>query len=114
MTRYHVSGRHIVGTFALLFASSALIWGCKTAGGPAGTDIPVGEFASLTGGTATFGQSVHNGDVLAIEEINAGGGVLGKQIDLMTEDDQSKTEEAVGSVQKLISEKVVAILGEVA
>src|ERR1035437_4206671 len=104
MTKYHVSRRHIVGAFALLFASSALIWGCKTAGGPAGTEIPVGEFASLTGGTATFGQSVHNGDVLAIDEINASGGVLGKKINLLTEDDQSKTEEAVASVQKLRSE----------
>ncbi len=115
MTRYQVSRRHIVGTFALLFASSALIWGCKTAGGPAGTEIPVGEFASLTGGTATFGQSVHNGDVLAIDEINAAGGVLGKKINLLTEDDQSKTEEAVASVQKLVnSDHVVALLGEVA
>ena len=87
---------------------------CRTTGGP-GSGIPVGEFASLTGGTATFGQSVHNGDVLAIEEINAGGGVLGKQLDLMTEDDQSKTEDAVASVQKLVnSDRVVAVLGEVA
>jgi branched-chain amino acid transport system substrate-binding protein len=75
----------------------------------------VGEFASLTGGTATFGQSEHNGDVLAINEINAAGGVLGKQIDLMTEDDQSKTEDAVASVQKLVnSDRVCAVLGEVA
>jgi len=87
---------------------------CKTAGGPTDT-IPVGEFASLTGGTATFGQSVHNGDVLAADEINAAGGVLGKQIDLMTEDDQSKTEDAVASVQKLVNaDHVIAVLGEVA
>jgi len=99
-------------TFSVIIALT--ISSCRKSGGPAGDTIPVGEFASLTGGTATFGQSVHNGDVLAIEEINASGGVLGKQLDLMTEDDQSKTEEAVGSVQKLISEHVVAILGEVA
>ena len=71
---------------ALIFAS------CKKNGSAGGDTIRVGEFASLTGGTATFGQSVHQGDVLAINEINAAGGVLGKQIDLMTEDDQSKTE----------------------
>ncbi len=88
---------------------------CKKSGGPGGDTIRVGEFASLTGGTATFGQSVHQGDVLAINEINAAGGVLGKQIDLMTEDDQSKTEDAVASVQKLVnSDRVVAVLGEVA
>jgi branched-chain amino acid transport system substrate-binding protein len=88
---------------------------CKKSGGPGGDTIRVGEFASLTGGTATFGQSEHQGDVLAINEINAAGGVLGKQIDLMTEDDQSKTEDAVASVQKLVnSDRVCAVLGEVA
>lgn len=91
------------------------VTGCKTTGGPASAEINIGEFASLTGGTATFGQSVHNGDVLAVEEINAAGGVLGKKINLMTEDDQSKTEEAVASVQKLVNaDHAVAILGEVA
>jgi branched-chain amino acid transport system substrate-binding protein len=99
-----------LGIFGLI-----IIAACKTSGGPAGNDIPVGEFASLTGGTATFGQSVHNGDVLAIDELNASGGVLGKKINLMTEDDQSKTEEAVASVQKLVNaDHAVAILGEVA
>ena len=104
-----------------IFASSTILAvalflsSCKTSGGPAGNEIPVGEFASLTGGTATFGQSVHNGDVLATDEINAAGGVLGKKINLMTEDDQSKTEDAVASVQKLVnSDHVVAVLGEVA
>jgi branched-chain amino acid transport system substrate-binding protein len=88
---------------------------CRKNGGAPGDTIRVGEFASLTGGTATFGQSEHNGDVLAINEINAAGGVLGKQIDLMTEDDQSKTEDAVASVQKLVnSDRVCAVLGEVA
>ncbi len=88
---------------------------CKKSGSAGGDTIRVGEFASLTGGTATFGQSEHNGDVLAINEINAAGGVLGKQIDLMTEDDQSKTEDAVASVQKLVnSDRVCAVLGEVA
>ncbi len=97
-----------------LIAVLALV-SCKKSGGPGGDTIRVGEFASLTGGTATFGQSVHQGDVLAINEINAAGGVLGKQIDLMTEDDQSKTEDAVASVQKLVnSDRVVAVLGEVA
>ena len=79
-------------------------------------DIPVGEFASLTGGTATFGQSSHNGTALAVEEINARGGVLnGEKLKLITEDDQSKAGEPANIVKKLISnDKVVAVLGEVA
>lgn len=95
--------------------SLALLSSCRKEGGPSGNDIPVGEFASLTGATATFGQSVHNGDLLAVDEINNAGGVLGKKINLITEDDQSKAEDAAAAVQKLINrDRVVALVGEVA
>lgn len=77
--------------------------------------IKIGEYASLTGATASFGQNAHNGTLLAIEEINAAGGILGKQIELITEDDQSKPEEGAIVVNKLIHrDGVVAVLGEVA
>lgn len=77
--------------------------------------IKIGEYASLTGATASFGQNAHNGTLLAIEEINASGGILGKQIELITEDDQSKPEEGAIVVNKLIHrDGVVAVLGEVA
>jgi branched-chain amino acid transport system substrate-binding protein len=78
-------------------------------------EIPVGEFASLTGGSASFGQSSHKGTALAVDEINAAGGVLGKKIKLITEDDQSLAGQPATIVRKLISQdKVVAVLGEVA
>lgn len=100
----------------LLLASVLLAGaGCKKGGARTGNEIPVGEFASLTGGTASFGQASHNGTQMAVEEINAAGGVLGKPLLLITEDDQSKAGEAATVVRKLISrEKVVAVLGEVA
>ncbi len=103
---------------AALVAAAALV-GCKPEGGATGAasgdTIPVGEFASLTGSEATFGQSSHNGTVLAIDEINAAGGVLGKKLALVTEDNQSKEGESQTAVKKLISrDKVVAVLGEVA
>ncbi len=86
--------------------------GCKSGGG---NTIKVGEFASLTGKEATFGTSSHEGTQLAIDEINKVGGVLGKQIELLTEDNQSKAGEPRNIVNKLISrDGVVAILGEVA
>jgi branched-chain amino acid transport system substrate-binding protein len=93
--------------------------GCKDKGGAGGgasaNEIPIGEYGSMTGETATFGQSTHNGIMIAVEQTNAAGGILGKQVKLITEDDQSKTDEAVSAVQKLINrDKVVAILGEVA
>ena len=72
-----------------------LLAGCdKGGGGASGDTIPVGEYASLTGLTASFGTSSHNGITLVVEKANAGGGVLGKKIQLITEDDQSKPGEA--------------------
>lgn len=78
-------------------------------------EIVVGEFASLTGGSASFGQSSHKGTQLAIDELNAAGGVLGKKIKLITEDDQSLAGQPATIVRKLITQdRAVAILGEVA
>jgi branched-chain amino acid transport system substrate-binding protein len=87
------------------------------AGGTAAGEnaIVVGEFASLTGSEATFGNSSHEGTQLAIDELNSKGGVLGRKVALKTEDTQSKQQESAIVVRKLISrEKAVAILGEVA
>ncbi len=76
--------------------------------------IKIGEFASLTGKEATYGQTAHKGTLLAIEETNAAGGVLGRQLELLVEDDQSKPGEASTIAKKFISrDKVVAILGEI-
>jgi branched-chain amino acid transport system substrate-binding protein len=77
--------------------------------------IKVGEIASLTGKEATFGQSSHKGTLLAIEHLNAAGGVFGKKLDLITEDNQSKAGESATAARKLLSrDKAVALLGEVA
>ena len=77
--------------------------------------IKVGEFASLTGKEATYGQAAHKGTLLAVEDINAAGGVLGRKIELITADDLSKPGESATIVKKFISrDKVIAILGEVA
>src|SRR6267142_6844121 len=97
-----------------VLVTAALIVGCNKGGGPGGA-IKVGEFASLTGKEATFGISSHEGTLLAIEGLNAAGGVLGKKIELITEDDLSKAGEPATVVNKLISrDGAVAILGEVA
>jgi len=78
-------------------------------------EILIGEYGSLTGGIATFGISTRNGSDLAFEEINKKGGVLGKQVKLLIEDDQSKPEEAGTVVTKLINQNgVAAVLGHVA
>lgn len=77
--------------------------------------IVVGEFSGLTGNSASFGIASHEGFQMAVDEQNAKGGLLGKKIKLVTEDDQGKPEEARSAVLKLIKrENAKAILGEFA
>ncbi len=95
-------------------ASLTLALGLCTASLTAQETIKLGEFASLTGKEATYGQTAHQGTLLAVEEANAAGGVLGRKLELLTEDDQSKPGESATVVKKLIArEKVVVILGEI-
>ena len=105
------------GQFLAAAAGAVLLAGCNQSASPGagGDTIKIGEFASLTGSEATFGQSSHRGTQLAIDELNAGGGVLGKKIQLLTEDNQSQAGQSATVVRKLISsDGVAAILGEVA
>ncbi len=80
-----------------------------------GDEIVVGEVLSMTGSEATFGSSTNEGTRLAIDEVNAVGGIKGKKVRVITLDNQGKPEEAATAVTKLITQnKVIAILGEVA
>ncbi len=98
-----------------LLASIALLFASTTSPAARAQDIVIGHFGSLTGGTATFGTSTKEGIDLAVKEINAAGGVLGKKIRIVHEDDQSKPQEATKAAIKLINQdKVVALIGEVA
>ncbi|HET9793394.1 MAG TPA: ABC transporter substrate-binding protein [Thermoanaerobaculia bacterium] len=100
------------GLLALALGAAAAV-GC--APGRSSKEIVVGEYGSLTGNTATFGQSTKNGSEMAFDEINKAGGLLGKPVKLIVEDDQSKPEEAATAVTKLINQNAVqAVLGEVA
>ncbi len=77
--------------------------------------ILIGEYGSLTGDDATFGISTNKGIKMAFDEINAKGGIKGKKIKLVTEDNQGKNEETAKVVNRLITqEKIVALIGEVA
>jgi len=81
----------------------------------AGDEILVGEVLSMTGAEATFGSSTNSGTLLAVDEVNAEGGIKGKKVRVITLDNQGKPEEAATAVTKLITQnKVMAILGEVA
>lgn len=75
--------------------------------------IIVGHVAPLTGGVAAFGQGERRGALLAFEEVNAAGGLHGRPVKLLSEDDESKPEQAPTVVAKLIArDNAVAIIGE--
>ncbi len=78
-------------------------------------EVMFGEYGSLTGSEAVFGKSNHNGIAIAVDEINARGGIHGKKIHLVSYDDQGKTSEVGTAVTRLITnDKVVVVMGEVA
>ena len=95
-----------------LLALSVVIF---AACGPSGTDnIKVAILAPLSGPVPTFGVSTRDGALLAIEEWNAKGGVLGKKITPIVEDSQCTPDPAVNAANKVIDQdKVHYIIGEV-
>src|SRR5689334_19896206 len=95
------------GLWLLLLAVSPLLGlaagalpGCDRSGegngrsGANASEVVIGHFASMTGDTATFGVSADEGIRLALKELNDAGGVLGKKIRVVTEDDRSLADEA--------------------
>lgn len=100
----------------MALAGVMVLSGCgKPTESGGGGAIVIGEFASLSGKEAAFGNSSHNGTKLAVEEVNATGGVLGKKLELICEDNRTTPGESATIVKKLISrDNVVAVLGEVA
>jgi branched-chain amino acid transport system substrate-binding protein len=92
---------------------------CERRGGPgAGGEtgqIVIGYYGDLTGRTSNFGVSTRNGVLMAADEINKAGGINGRQITILSEDDEGRPEKAATVVTKLIDQdRVIALLGEVA
>lgn len=93
---------------------ASLLSACQQPGG-GGDKVRVGVFMSLTGTTANFGISSVNGIKMAADEVNKAGGINGKQIELLVQDDRSDAQEAATIVTKFVTQdQVHAILGEVA
>lgn len=78
-------------------------------------EIVIGEFASTTGSEASFGVSSGRGVQMAVDEANAGGGLHGRKVKLITRDTESSRERTIDVVTRLIrKDDVVALIGEVA
>src|SRR5215467_12834405 len=91
----------------------SLLSACQNGGG--GDKVRVGVFMSTTGTTANFGISSVNGIKMAADEVNSAGGINGKQIELLVQDDRSDASEAATIVTKFVTQDMVhAVIGEVA
>jgi len=76
--------------------------------------IKIGGLAPLTGDVSLYGINCNNGVKLAVEEINAAGGINGKKIDYIVYDEKGDATEAVTAYNKLVSnDNVVALIGDV-
>jgi branched-chain amino acid transport system substrate-binding protein len=99
--------RHVVCGLLL----SALLAGCgsgASVGFPKGP-IKLGVVTSLTGSKAAFGQAQRNGYELALEEINAAGGVAGHPLELIYADDKGDPEQAILAAEQLITQDQVPL-----
>jgi branched-chain amino acid transport system substrate-binding protein len=93
----------------ILVGMTALVAGC---GDSASKDVKIGMVYELTGNTASYGTSAANGAKLAFKEINAAGGVLGKQIQIVTADNKGEPSESANAMTKVITQdRVVAVTG---
>ena len=107
----HFATKAVAVVLAVVFVMSfAACSGGKKA--EAGT-LKVGVLAPLTGSVAEYGNAVNNGIVQFVEELNAKGGVNGKQIELVTYDEEGDPVKAVTGYNSLVDQGVVAIIGDV-
>ncbi len=96
------------GRKALLSLASLVLLGAATM--PAHADVKIGFQVPLTGPAATDGKSAQIAGEMAAEDINAAGGVLGQKVQLVTYDDQAKSDQAIFTANKLVGEDGVKLV----
>lgn len=106
--------RTIFGAIALTMVCTFLMGCSKSVEQANSSELKVGMITPLTGPVATFGVSAKEGALLAVKEVNDKGGINGKKIKLVVEDDEADQTKSVNAYNTLVdNEKVIAILGPV-
>ena len=93
------------------FSAVAIVMFAAALGSPAEADILIGVAGPMTGDRAWYGEQMQRGAELAVADINAAGGVLGQQVQLITADDSCDPEQAVAAARKLVSQGVIFVVG---
>jgi branched-chain amino acid transport system substrate-binding protein len=103
-SEYHVKLVRNITLTAITLAVATLSFAAE--------NIKIGLQGPLTGGSSPMGVSMRDGAKLAVTEINAKGGIMGRKIEMIERDDEAKNERGVQIAQELINkEKVVATVG---
>lgn len=108
------SWKKVVGAVCMTTLVAAAVAGCGKSGGKSGggDTIKVGALFELTGNVANYGTSTLNGFKMAVDEVNAKGGVNGKKIEVVQADNKSEPSESGNAATKLVTQdKVVAVVG---
>jgi branched-chain amino acid transport system substrate-binding protein len=92
-------------------AAAAIVIVVATLDWPARAEVLIGMAGPLTGKNAWFGEQMERGAALAVADLNAAGGVLGQQVELITVDDFCDPEQAVAAAKKLVSDGVIFVAG---
>jgi branched-chain amino acid transport system substrate-binding protein len=101
-----------IGIASLLMTVAALQAGQAQVPGVTADTIKIGSFAALTGPGYLYGKLPMNGIEVVFDQVNAAGGINGRKLELIREDDRCDPAAAIGAVKKLIHEdKVFAIIG---
>jgi len=109
--------KRIFSVLTLAFLAVCLVFSCKgkkndSAGAQDGEPVSIGAIFPLSGPVAFYGNESRDGAQLAIDEINAAGGLLGKKLVLLSEDDEGDAAKAVNALTKLTTrDKVSFIIG---
>ena len=99
-------------TFNASLLSLALAMGATMGAGVQAAEIRIGAAEAVSGPAGQYGVSIRNGLQLAVDEINAAGGVKGNKLTLLVEDEQGKKEQAIDVFKKLIfQDKVLMLFG---
>ena len=100
--------KRFVGLF-VAFAAAVMISGCGGGGG--GDTTPVAVVGPVTGQYASFGAQMKNGGEMAVADINAAGGVLGKKLALEVGDDACDPKQAVAVANQMVGNNVALVAG---
>jgi branched-chain amino acid transport system substrate-binding protein len=104
--------KKVILVFAVLFCAASVFAAGGQQGAGGSNTVAIGAVFPLSGQVANYGTESRDGALLAVEEINAAGGLLGKQLVLISEDDEGDSAKSVNAFTKLTTrDKVSFILG---